>query len=301
MTDLRQLRYFLTLSETLNYGRAAERLNITQPPLSRQIAGLEKMLGVKLFNRHHHGVSLTAAGQAFQQEAKTVMAAYGQACRNARLAGCGEKGSLSVGFMMHAAYSTLPDLTRRMVTAFPDVKLLLHEVTPGTLVKDVLDGIYDTGVVFHPGSVHGLEYLTLRHERLCLAVNSQHPLARKRVIGAADFQDEPLIVTPHAAAPVLRDMIDLFLRHQGIEPYYRLETQLQQTIVSLVAEGLGMALVPESVKKLSYAGVKYKEVAMSPGIEQVLIWRKGNTNPALALFVKLARHIFENEIPAEKK
>lgn len=123
MNDFRQLRYFITLADTLNFGKAAEKLNITQPPLSRQISALEAMLGVRLFNRHHHGVSLTEAGRTFYADATTVVTAYHQACRNARLAESGEKGVLDVGFMMHAAYSTLPEMTRRMMTSYPEVTL----------------------------------------------------------------------------------------------------------------------------------------------------------------------------------
>jgi len=218
-----------------------------------------------------------------------VVTAYHQACRNARLAESGEKGVLDVGFMMHAAYSTLPEMTRRMMTSYPEVTLSLYEVMPGTLVNDVLNGTYDTGVVFHPGSVNGLDYLPLRHEKLCLATDVSHPLAKKRLIRPADLKDQTLIGTPHKIAPMLREVIDLYLRQQGVEPVYRMEAQLQQTIISLVAEGLIVALVPESVKKLGYTGVQYKKVEMSPVIEQVLIWHRDNTNPALKLFVELAR------------
>ncbi|MFK3704307.1 DNA-binding transcriptional LysR family regulator [Raoultella sp. BIGb0138] len=298
MSDLRQLRYFVTLAETLNYGRAAAQLNITQPPLSRQIAALEKRLGVRLFARHHYGVSLTEAGKSFHDDAQAVIEAYQQACRNARLTAIGEKGTLSIGFMMHAAYSTIPELTRQMLTAYPDVKLLLHEATPGVLVKAVLDGAYDAGLVFQTGKINSLNNIILHQEKLCLAVNQQHPLAQRERIIAEDLRNEPLIVTPHAAAPVLREMIDIFLLKQGVEPYYRLETQLQQTIISFVAEGLGSALVPESVKKLNYAGVMYRPVEESPVIEQALIWRKDNKNPVLTSFTQTAARIFNDDSPS---
>lgn len=289
MSDFRQLSYFITLAECLNYGKAATALNITQPPLSRQIASLEEKLGAKLFERHHYGVSLTEAGKVFYTDCKALISAYELACRNVQKMAAGEKGQLSLGFMMHAAYSTIPELTRRVVTDFPDLQLTLQEVTPGALVSAVLDGDYDVGLVFNPGPVRFLENITLYREKLCLAVSNKHRLAVEKSINANKLKNEPLIATPYAVAPVLREMIDLFLRQQGVAPYYRLETQLQQTIVSLVAEGLGVALVPESVKKLNYAEIEYIELEHSPTIEQVLIWHKDNSNPALALFKQLAR------------
>lgn len=293
MSDFRQLSYFITLAECLHYGRAAQKLNMTQPPLSRQITALEERLKVKLFERHHYGVSLTEAGKTFYQDARAIVNAYELACRNVQQLASGETGKLSVGFMMHATYSTIPELTRLTVTQYPELQLTLQEVTPGMLVNAVLEGEYDVGLVFNPGPVRFLHSLTLRREKLCLAVNKAHPLSQEPLVHPSRLQQEPLIVTPHAVAPVLRDIIDIFLRQHGVEPYYRFETQLQQTIVSLVAEGLGMALVPESVKKLHYAEVEYVAIEQSPMIEQVLIWHTENSNPALAPFMQIAKRMAE--------
>lgn len=296
MSDLRQLNYFITLVKYLNYSKAAKALNISQPPLSRQIASLEEKLGVKLLNRHHYGVSLTEAGKAFYTDALAIASSYELACSNARMMAVGEKGALSVGFMMHAAYSTIPELTRRVISTFPALQLKLHEVTPGTLIDAVLQGEYDVGLVFNPGPVRYLNSLTVRRERLCLAVHKNHLLAREKSIDAAKLKNEPLIASPHSVAPVLREMLDLFLRQRGVEPCYRLEAQLQQTIVSLVAEELGVALVPESVKKLQYEEIVYVEVEQSPVIEQVLIWHTGNSNPALAALIPIARMMAEKSL-----
>ncbi|MEJ0230754.1 LysR substrate-binding domain-containing protein (plasmid) [Klebsiella michiganensis] len=291
MSDLKQLYYFITLAECLHYGKAAKALSISQPPLSRQIASLEDKLEVKLFTRHHYGVSLTEAGRMFYIDSRAVINAYELACLNVRKMATGEKGKLSVGFMMHAAYSTLPELTKRIVKKFPDLHLILQEVTPATLVDAVLEGKYDVGLVFNPGPVRYLKRLTLRCENLCLAVNEAHLLADENKVNVSKLRNEPLIATPHSVAPVLREMINLYLRQGGVEPYYRLETHLQQTIISLVAEGVGVALVPESVKKLNYAGVKYLELEHSPTIEQVIVWHQDNSNPALNSFTQLAKEV----------
>lgn len=299
MSDFKQLRYFIALAECLNFGKAAQSLNMTQPPLSRQISSLEEMLGAKLFERHHHGVSLTDAGKAFLADTRALIGSYETACRNVRQIAQGKKGQISLGFMMHAAYSTLPELTKRVVTDYPDLTLTLQEVTPANLVDAVLNGQYDVGLVFNPGPVQFLNSLKLRSEKLCLAVSSNHRLATKEKITATELRNEPLIATPHSVAPVLREIIDLFMRQHQVQPYYRLETQLQQTIVSLVAEGLGIALVPESVKKLQYSGIKYLEVEQSPTIEQVLIWHIDNNNPALFSLMNIARKLCSGLTPLQ--
>lgn len=292
MSDLRHLRYFITLAECLNFSRAAEKLNITQPPLTRQIATLEKMLNVRLFERHHQGVSLTYAGETFLKDATAVINAWEQACRNARMTASGENGTLSVGFMMHAAYSTIPGLTRRMVNDYPAVQLYLHEATPGTLVNDVFNGQYDVGLVFNPGAIKYLDSMPLWHEPLCLALHYLHPLAKKQHIIPDDLHKIPLIATPYNVAPMLRNTIERYFMDHYVEPYFCLETQLQQTIISLVGEGLGVAIVPESVRKLSYADVVYLPLKNSPTIEQVLIWREDNKNPTLSSFLKAAQQLY---------
>lgn len=296
MADLRQLNYFITLARYLNFGKAAEALNISQPPLSRQIASLEEKLGVRLFTRHHYGVSLTEAGKTFYTDALAIASSYELACSNARMVAAGETGTLSVGFMMHAAYSTIPELTKRMISSLPELQLKLHEVTPGSLIDAVIEGKYDVGLVFNPGPVRHLNNLTIRRERLCLAVYKNHPLARETSVNVSHIKGEPLIASPHFVAPALREIIDLFLRQGGVAPSYRLEAQLQQTIVSLVAQELGIALVPESVKKIQYEQVEYVTVERSPVIEQVLIWHNGNSNPALAAMIPIARMMAEKSL-----
>src|SRR6201999_2476079 len=168
MIDLRQVRYFVALAETLHFGRAAERLHISQPPLSRQIAALEKELGVRLFERHSRRATLTHAGRRFLEDARAVLIGFDQACHNARLAERGELGEVSIGFMMHAAYTVLPGLARRYMAKHPGVRVELREVVPATLADAVLAGRFDAAIMFNPGIIRGLEAQTIYRERLCL-------------------------------------------------------------------------------------------------------------------------------------
>jgi len=289
MADLRQMRYFVTLAETLHFGRAAERLHLSQPPLSRQIAALEKSLGVRLLERHTRHTSLTHAGQRFLEDARATLASFDQACRNARLAEAGELGELKIGFMMHAAFTIVPRITRRFLSSYPQVKVHLMEVIPGTLTNDILDGRFDAGIMFPPGKTRGLDFRVIHSERLCLAVPTGHPLASRARITPRALRGESLIIAPEEVSPTLRGAVLGWFRRGGFTPPIRLETQLQQTIVSLVAEGLGVALVPESMAKLCLAGVEFRPLENAPKIEHAIVWRPGNLNPSLPLFLKSAK------------
>ncbi|MFH0296447.1 LysR substrate-binding domain-containing protein [Bradyrhizobium sp. 31Argb] len=291
MIDIRQMRYFVALAETLHFGRAAERLHISQPPLSRQIAALEKELGVRLFERHSRRATLTHAGRRFLEDARAVLISFDQACRNARLAERGELGELSIGFMMHAAYTVLPGLARRYMANHPGVRVELREVVPATLVDAVLAGQFDAAIMFNPGPIRGLETQTIYRERLCLAVHVSHPLADHEVVRAKQLNGEPLIAVPTDVAPKLREAIAAYCRSGGFEPTFRLEVALQQTIVNLVAENLGIALVPQSMGQFGIANLVHRKLEKAPTIEHVVAWRPSNLNPALQPFLAEARAV----------
>ncbi|GAA4500466.1 LysR substrate-binding domain-containing protein [Gluconacetobacter tumulicola] len=286
MIDIRQMRYFVVLAETLHFGRAAERLHLSQPPLSRQIAALEKELGVRLLERHSRHATLTHAGRRFLADSKAVLAAFDQACLNAQLAERGQLGELSIGFMMYATYTVIPGLVRRYVANYPMVHTRLREVVPGSLAADLLAGRFDAGIMFDPGFIRGLETRAILNEPLCLAVPSDHPLAVRPLIEAKDLEDEPLIAAPVEVSSMLRDAIVQYCRSGGFEPTIRLETQLQHTIVNLVAEGLGIALVPQGIRKVTVAGTIFRDLENAPIVNHVVAWRPGNLNPALVPFLE---------------
>ncbi len=289
MIDIRQLNYFVTVAETQHVGKAAELLHLSQPPLSRQISLLEQELGVALFIRHPKGVSLTAAGEQFYQDAKGLLAGLAQACRNAQHVAEGKSGSLAIGFMMHAAYNVVPGLTKAFMQQYPQVSLRLQEVIPADLLKRVQKGDFDAAIMLKPGPVTGIEQLNIGQEKLALVVPLTHPLATAKNIRAKDLDQQPLIATPKEVAPELRGAVDEYCIQAGFTPRVVLETQLQQSIVSFVAEELGIALVPEAVKKASPANVVFRDIPKAPRVDYVLVWRSDNSNPALARLIELAQ------------
>lgn len=292
--DIRQLRYFVTVAETLHFGRAAERLHVTQPPLSRQIAALEKELGVQLLKRDSRHAQLTIAGQRFLTDSRAVLTAFDQACRNAQKAGAGELGELSVGFVMHAAYSSVPPLTRRFIAARPGVQLQLRETMPLALREGLLNGTFDAIITFGLAKAEpGVSSIVIHREPLCLAIPEQHSLDGDGPVSPDMLAPYPLLAAPVTVTPSMRQSIADFFARAGLEPQIRLETQLQQTIVSLVAEGIGVALVPQSLQKLGIRGVKFRPLVDAPLVDQVLAWRTGNLNPTLPHFLATAQPVID--------
>jgi DNA-binding transcriptional LysR family regulator len=285
--DMRQLRYFIAVAETGHFGRAAERLHVTQPPLSRQVAALEQALGVRLFDRHSRRVRLTHAGERLLIDGRAVLAAFDEACRNAQRAAAGDLGELIVGFMMHAAYGPVPALTRRFIGRHPEVRLSLRETLPAAILDGVADGTLDAGITFAQGAPRGIATHVLFREPLVLALPAGHALANRAEVRAEHLIDQPLIATPADVAPMLHRATFDYLASVGEKPLIRLETQLQQTIVTLVAEGIGLALVPRSLQRLELAGVAWRPLADAPQVEHMLAWRRGNLNPVLPRFLDL--------------
>lgn len=288
MLDIRPLRYFVALAETGHFGRAAARLNLTQPPLSRQLAALEAALGVRLLERNARGVALTPAGTQFLADARAILAAVAQAGKNARAAAQGSLGRLGIGFTMCAAYSVVPQYARRFASAYPEVELSLREVVSNDLAAQVAAGSIDAAIMFPAPLPHGLQAHTLLREPLCVALSRSHPRARARRLKIAQLADQPFVMASEDAALSLRKAIVDHCRAGGFEPEVRFEVQLQQTVLNMVDEGVGVALVPASMRKAQMAGVVFLPLADAPQIEQVLVWSARNRNPCLQHFLELS-------------
>jgi DNA-binding transcriptional LysR family regulator len=288
MLDVKPLRYFVTLAQTLHFGRAAARLHLSQPPLSRQLASLEASLGVTLIERTPRSVTLTAAGERFYADAKAILASIEQAAKNARAASVGDMGQLTIGFTMCAAYSVLPAYARAYGSAHPDVTLNLREVVSNDLASQVLNAQIDAAIMFPGAPDKGLDTRTIFTEPLCVALSRDHALARARHLKIARLAREPFVMASEAVAPSLRATIVDHCLQGGFTPDVRFEVQLQQTVLSLVDEGVGIALVPESMRKAQLPGVVFRPLVDAPTISQLLVWSPSNRNPCLARFLEMA-------------
>ena len=286
--DIRQLRYFVAVAEALHFGRAAQRLHLSQPPLSRQIAALERQLGVTLLLRDARKVELTAAGTRLLADAREIIAALERAGVNARAAAAGESGALAIGFTMCAAYSVVPGYARRFSAKFPDVALSLREVVSNDLAAQVAESRIDAAIVFPQPLRPGLARRTVVREPLCLALPRGHRLAARRRAPLAELAGEPFVAADAGVAASLRDAVVAQCARAGFAPTIRMEVQLQQTVLSLVAEGVGVALVPASMSKVRLEAVVFKPLQDAVTIAQELVWRPANSNPCLAGLLAMA-------------
>jgi DNA-binding transcriptional LysR family regulator len=293
--ELRQLRYFVTVAEELHFGRAAERLHMTQPPLSQTIAALEEQLGAPLFLRSRRQVALTPAGSALLPEARRILAQAGELPGLVRRAAAGEAGRLTLAFVTSADYSVLPPFLNRYRAAYPQVQIVLQEATSDLQVEELLRGRIDAGLLIPPLADKAridLDYMKVLEEPLILAAPAGlTALAGGGPVRLADLPSLPLIIFPRQVSPALHDAILACFRAAGVTPEIGQEAIQMQTIVSLVSAGMGMALVPQSVSNLMRPGVEYRALAdPTPLVETGLSWRRDNSSPVLHGFLDLIRN-----------
>jgi len=277
MIELRPLRQFVAVAEELHFGRAAMRLAMTQPPLTLAVQGLERTLGVRLFERTRRTVELTPAGHALLEEARRLLRAAEALPHAVQAAALGHAGRLRLAFVSSIAYAALPLWLRAFREAYPEVQLQLREATLDVqLVAFAADDI-DAGFVLHaPGAVPpGFAALTVLSEAMWLALPEGHAAGARTTLRERDIADAPLLIFPRAVTPSLYDAILAGQRARGLTPHVAQEAIQMQTLVSLVSAGIGIAWVPESVTRLQRPGVVYRRLAGTPvTAETSLIWRE---------------------------
>ena len=290
MIELRSLRQFLAVAEELHFGRAAERLHMTQPPLTQAIQKLEAELGAPLFERSSRRVSLSAAGQALLPAARKLLADAQELAGLARAAAAGQRGRVRLGFVSTVGYGELPRWLKRFRDAHADIELHLAEATLDVQQRGFAAGELDAGFIIHaPGSLPaGFEALTVARESMVLALSSDSALATSKRLRAANVLVQPLVIFPRDIAPSLYDAVLAFYREKGATPHIAQEAIQMQTLVNLVSAGMGAAWVPASVMSLQRPGVVYRQVSGAPVSETSLIWRSGAA-PAVQRFVEHVR------------
>ncbi len=293
--ELRHLRYFVAVAEALHFGRAAERLGMAQPPLSQQIKALEEEIGVMLLSRTKRRVELTAGGVVFLNEARKILAHADLAIRAAQRAARGEIGELEVGFVSGAVYGKVPSIFRLMRTRYPEVSLALQDLTTEEQVEAIQAHRLDLGLVRPP--VIGGESLKMQviwREPLVVALPQAHPLATQRKIAMKALAEELLLQIPCHLAPGFYDQFIRVCAQAGFSPKIVQEARTTQTIVSLVAVGMGVAIVPASLQSLERTGVVYRPLAPpAPTTDLAVIWRPDDKNPALHGFLKIIWEVAE--------
>jgi DNA-binding transcriptional LysR family regulator len=291
MFTLDQVRAFVVVAEELHFGRAAVRLQMTQPPLSRQIQKLERAVGVRLFERDSRKVELTTAGEAFLGEARRILALASGALEQAQRIQAGSAGTVRIGFTATSTFGVLTSLLNVVSEAYPDIHLDLFEMVTREQISKLIDGELDLGLARPPFDKTAFASRLLYREELLLAAPSGHRLSHlDRPVNADDLVNEPLIMYSPSEA---RYFYDLVVRLFPISSENVVHTVSQVlTMLWLVAGGRGIAFVPESSSRLAIAGVTLRSIEGLPAqpVELHLLWGRETRNPALHTVLDCLRH-----------
>ncbi len=293
MIEIRHLRSFLAVAEELHFGRAAERLHMTQPPLTRQIQQLEEALGnVALFDRSRRRVALTEAGEAFVVESRRLLEQLEHAVDHARRVARGEAGRLRLGFISTADYTVLPALLGAFRQRSPGVEIDLLESTGDEQLRLLEDGALDAGILIPAERSPALRWLPLYEEPLVAVLPRRSPLARRRgALPLKALRGEPFVLFPRPLAPSLYDEVLATTRRAGFSPRVAQEARQMQTIIGLVAGGLGVSIVPACMQRLERRDVAYKKLTpATPRITTQLAWRP-DASALVGSFVDVCRKL----------
>jgi len=290
MFDLNQLRCFVAVAEELHFGRAAARLNMTQPPLSRQIQVLEHIIDAPLLERTSRSVRLTPAGRSFLPEAKRILKLAETASQVARRIALGKTGSLKIGYTAAAAYGYLPELIGACRQRLPDVDFSLKEMVSGEQLEALATGQIEVGLLRPP--VGRPEFATKRvlAEPLLAAIPKKHALASREMLSIKDFDSQPFVMySPHESR-YFHDLLVALFTQADVLPRYVQHLGQIHSILAMVRAGLGVSIVPAAAANLKIADVRLRplKLRIPAPVELFMVWRRDHENPLLPPLIEIA-------------
>jgi DNA-binding transcriptional LysR family regulator len=296
------LRYFVALAEELHFGRAAQRLAITQPPLSSAIKALEEELGVQLLVRTSKHVALTPAGSAFLREARLVLQRVAIAGDTARAVAAGKRGRLDVGFTGSMLYREVPRIVNTFGTRLPDIEVHLRELSSSEQVDALLHDQLDVGFVNAATVPDALASLPLPDDTLVCCLPEQHPLARQASVRLKDLAHETFVMFSREVAPANHDNVVAVLSDAGVHPRTRHAARQWLSVVAMVGAGMGVALVPASIAKAGITGARLVPIrGAAPRTVGLLAWKAGAPPAVVESFLAVAREVLAAPAPARRR
>lgn len=293
MIDLRQLKYFVVVAEEEHVGRAAERLHISQSPLSRQIAQLEERLGLMLFERNQKRIRLTEDGKTFLAETRSLLTHVNRLESLGKRLGRGEDGGLCIGYIENAMHSgVLSTALRTLRTSRPDVHIALYNQPPASQIEGLRQRSLDFSMIDTPPTdrEQDLEYIQVLNDRMLLALPQNHPLAQEENLVAQQLADQQWIAVIHNDDAHSRDEFVAACVKAGFNPDIRLEAGEPLTALGLVAAGLGLALIQHSLRHNAPEGVILRELSwMNYSTQLWAAWHKANQRPLVSHFRQILR------------
>lgn len=293
--EFRHLRYFLVLAEELHFGRAARRLAISQPPLSMNIQQLEASVGARLLDRNSKSVQLTPAGRAFVPQARALLDQALQAARLAKDVAEGMAGSLQVGFVGTMLYRGLPPLLQRFQAQHPRLRVTLRELSSSDQLIELAQDRLDVGFVHTTRVPPGLSQILVSSQPFVACLPAAHPLARQGgALAPAQLRGEPFAMVSRAVSPDYHDRIVALCNDCGFSPDVRYELRHWLSVVSLVAQGMGCAIVPQAMAESALAGAVFLPLATPTGnYDTYCLWSAARNSVALTGFLNVVRQTTE--------
>jgi DNA-binding transcriptional LysR family regulator len=287
--ELRHLRYFLAVAETLHFSKAAQRIGIAQPPLSQQIKRLEQILGHRLFDRTTRGVKLTLAGQLLAERARTTIEKIHDDLAQVRRLGRGEEGTLTVGFSGSVMFTSLPAAIESFRRRYPKVELRLRELATSAQIGALLEGILDLAFLRDGDATEGIEMSTLLREPYIAVLPRTHSLVRKRSLRVRDLQGEPFVLFARRMGPLAFDRTIACCERNGFHPRIVQDAPQWPTVVRLVGAGLGVSLAPACVGAVAIPGAVYRAVGKTCETTIDLGIKAGSVKMLAKNFIDIAR------------
>ncbi len=289
---LRVLRYFIVLAEELHFGRAADRLAITQPPLSVAIKALEDELGVQLLKRDSKHAQLTEAGSAFLAEARQIMERAERAGDIAKAVAAGLRGRLDIGVTGAMFYREIPSIVKRYEEVVPDMEVSLREMTSAEQINALLHNQVHVGFVNMGTVPPPLASISLDADEFVCCLSSSHPMAKERTVELANLTDEQWVMFARDVAPTYHDNVIAVLSTAGIHPRTRHAARQWLTVVAMVANGMGVALVPSFLTRVGFKGVRFVKLhGLTAGSPASLAWNPGHSSAAVDTFVATSQEV----------
>src|SRR5689334_10379825 len=291
--ELRHLRYFVAVAEDLNFTKAAAKLHLAQPSLTRQIHNLEQEIGVRLLSRTKSHVALTEEGRAFLMDARRILALATESIAAVQRLGRGETGQLNIAYLSNFDFELLPETLAAFRQTFPHVALNLFDMTPAEQVRALEARKIDLGFVGlpPPAGARQLTWESIARQRTIVVLPVKHPLARKRQIKLTDLKTMFFVGLSEKTHPGFRDWLHSTCQPAGFTPRILQDAELEPALMTFVAEGLGVSLAREHIKKLAHPGVALRPLTPAVKSDYCIAWNRDNDSKALHQYIEIVKNL----------
>jgi DNA-binding transcriptional LysR family regulator len=289
--ELRHLRYFVAVAEALNFTKAAAQLHLAQPSLTRQIHNLEEELGVRLLNRSKSHVALTEPGRSFLADARRILALATESVMAVQRLSRGEVGQLNIAYLPNFDFELLPETLRAFRQVFPHIALNLFDMTPGEQLRALEARTIDLGFVglAPPATAGVIQWESMAQHRTVVVLPAKHPLAAKRQLHLGELENMFFVGMSEKTNPGFRDWLNRTCRQAGFTPRVLQDAELEPALMTFVAEGLGITLARENIKKLPHPGVTFRPLAPPLKSDYCVAWNRNNDSRALQQYIEIVK------------